>query len=55
MQELTIFCLAESPHCLPLDDGAYPARWQEKQRSLEVLGLTDKHKWKAAEYTVAAQ
>jgi len=37
-QELTIFCLAESPHCLPLDEGAYPARWQEKQKSLEVLG-----------------
>ena len=54
-QELTISCLAESPHCLPLDEGTYPARWQEDQKSLEILGLNSKGKWKAADYTVSAQ
>jgi TonB family protein len=55
-QELTISCVVASPNCLTLDEGTYPARWLEKMKTLEILGLTSgKHKnWTQVEYTVVA-
>ncbi len=53
--ELTISCVVASPHCLVAAEGTYPARWEENGKTLELLGLTDKRKWKPAQYTVAAQ
>ncbi len=54
-QELTISCIVDSPQCLNLGLGTYPARWQENQKTLEILGLSSKREWKPSEYGVAVR
>jgi TonB family protein len=53
-QELTISCVVDSSHCLNLELGNYPARWQD-DKTLEILGLHGRQTWKTTEYTVAVQ
>jgi TonB family protein len=54
-QDVTISCIVDSPQCLNLLVGAYPARWQGSRKTLEILGLSSKGEWKPAEYGVAGQ
>ena len=51
-RQATISCIVASSHCLVLDNGTYPARWEENMKSLEILGLSSGDgKWEKTEYT----
>ena len=52
--QLSISCIMKSSHCLVLEVGTYPARWEENMKSLEILGQS-KGKWKKTEYTLGSE
>jgi TonB family protein len=52
----TISCAVASSQCLHLDDGMYPARWEENMQSMEILGLSNKDgTWATTEYAVSIE